>query len=744
MPRHTQKTKKRKILKGTFLTILIVGLLGFLGLSSIFIYYAKDAPDLNNQKLVDNTSTRFFDPNGVLLDEIGAEKRTLLRPSEVPQLLMDAVVSVEDKRFYKHPGIDPIRIASSALGNLKAGTITAGGSTLTQQLIKLSFFSTKKEDQTLRRKAQEAWLALKLEREKSKEEILTLYINKVYMSNGIYGMGTAAEKYFGKEITQLTLPQLALLAGIPNAPSAYDPYLHADKAKERRDIVLFTMYNNQKISKEEYDQAIKTDVKEGLIPLTSVSGNRKYLDNYLTSAIQEVKEKTGRDAFKEGMDIYLNVKLEEQKKLYDVINNDPSVPYPDDKMQSAATLLDPNTGAVIAQIGGRKVPDNVQFGINRATNFGTNGRDAGSTVKPLVDYGPAFEYLNYSTATLINDSPYQYPGTNLDVKNYDNNYYGNITTRFALVDSRNVPAVKTLMAVGVDRSSEFLKGVGIELDKIQGGTAISAPLSTEKLAGAYGAFANKGVYSKPYYVNKVVYQDDTEERFLPESQKAMKESTAYMMIDILKDVIKKGTGMPAAIPNFIQAGKTGTSNYEDKVLGQVKGGYGVVPDVSFVGFNQDYVLSVWSGYDDYFQGIPVQSQYTSALVYKAMMSSLVAKSSNNDWTMPKDLVRVGLELYPKTKQQTYQPPVNQPVQPVAPPEKEEPVESTTTTPSSSEEVVESSSSKEEEKQEEVAPEPEKETSSSQQKDNQEPETSKEPEKESHHEEMIDKHQKNNK
>lgn len=642
-----KKKKKRGLLKKIILAglLLLVGGVAFGG--GLFIYYAKDAPALDEERLNSPVSTRFFAANNQLIDELGAEKRILLKSTEVPQLLADAIVSVEDKRFYKHVGIDPIRIIGSALGNLKAGSITGGGSTITQQLIKLSFFSTKSSDQTLKRKAQEAWLALKLEREKSKEEILTLYINKVYMGNGISGIGTAAETYYGKEAQDLILPEVALLAGIPNAPNAFDPYAHPEAAKKRRDIVLYTMLQNKKISQSEYDKAIATDVKAGLKDLTSVSGNRKYIDNYLTSAMAEVKEKTGKDPFKEGMDIYLNIDLDQQKNLYNIVNNNEVVEFPDDEMQIASTVLDPKTGAVVAQIGGRKIADNVQFGINRATNSGKNGRDVGSTVKPLIDYGPAIEYLNYSTGKIIVDEPYKYPGTDISVHNYDMQYKGAITLRNALTDSRNVPAVKTFMEVGVDNAKTFLSGLGITVDKLEGSNAISGAYSTEELAGAYGAYANEGIYSKPYYVNKIVYQDETEDTFQTESHQAMKDSTAYMITDILKDVVNEGTGYLAEIPGLIQAGKTGTSNYDSSVSDKIIGDSSSVPDVSFVGYTKNYVVAVWTGYDNYFHAIPQANRITAALVYKNMMAKLAENVPNEDWEQPASVVRSGNTLYVK-------------------------------------------------------------------------------------------------
>lgn len=648
--KSSQGKKRKSILLRIFLALVAIGVAAVIAGAGLFFYYVKDAPALDLTKLSEPATTRFLAANGDLIYSLGSDEQIQLKPSEVPQVLSDAVVSVEDKRFYKHFGVDPIRIIGSALGNLKAGGITAGGSTLDQQLIKLSFFSTKQSDQTLRRKAQEAWLALKLERELSKEEILTLYINRVYMANGVYGIGTAAESYYGIDAKDLSVAQAALLAGIPNAPNTFDPYTQPENATKRRNVVLQAMLDNKKISQSQYDEAVATDVQAGLIAQKDISENRKIVDNYLTSAIAEVKEKTGKDAFNEGMDIYLNIDLAQQTNLYNIVNSDEYVEFPDDQMQVASTIIDPTTGAVVAQIGGRKIDDNVQFGINRATNTGTAGRDVGSTIKPLIDYGPAFEYLDYSTGKIIKDEPYTYPGTDLEVNNYDHQYLGNITLRYALTDSRNIPAVKTLVEVGVDKANDFLTGLGINLDKIEGSSAISAPISTEELAGGYAAFANNGTYSKPYYVNKIVYQDGTEESYQPESSQAMKETTAYMVTDILKDVVNDGTGVTAEIPGLIQAGKTGTSNYDDTVYDQIIGDKDGTPDVSFVGYTTHYVMAVWTGYDNYLQSISPSYHSVAAKVYKNMMIKLAENVDNVDWEMPADLVRSGGELYLKGSQ----------------------------------------------------------------------------------------------
>lgn len=663
LTRQQNKKKKKKSIKkkrsaGTiilniFLGFVLIGCIAFLSGAGLFWYYAKSAPSLDETRLESPNSSKFFALNGEEFQSIGAEKRETITANEIPPLLEDAIVSVEDRRFYKHIGVDPIRIVGSALSNVTTGGMQ-GGSTLTQQLIKLSFFSTDASDQTIKRKAQEAWLAVQLEKEKSKQEILTYYINKVYMSNGLYGMQTASKAFFGKGLDELTLAQTALIAGLPNAPSYFDPYANPENAKNRRDIVLYTMKENDKITEQEYQEAIATPIDDGLIKLRPGNENWKYFDNYLTEVIAEVKRKTGKDVYTDGLEVYTNIDIQAQKQLYDIVNSDQYVAYPDDEMQVAATLIDVNTGKVTAQIGGRKIPEGTMLGQNLATNV---RRDFGSTVKPLMDYAPAFEYLKYSTGKYIVDEPYKYVGTNLSVTNWDNQYWGSMTLRKALVESRNVPAAKLFWDVGADKVNEFINKLGIEYAELQQFNAISSNISTEdgtkygisslKLAAAYAAFANGGTYYEPQYVNKIVFQDGSEETdaFNVTGEKAMEETTAYMVTDILKGVITSGTGTNASIRGLYQAGKTGTSNYTDEELSKINSPYSISPDSTFAGYTPNYSLAVWTGYDE--KLTPITSEYARVAsdVYRELMQYVSASVPNIDWEMPTGLTRVGIELY---------------------------------------------------------------------------------------------------
>lgn len=646
-PRKNTKSLIARI----FLIVLSLACVAFLAGVGLFWFYAKDAPALTDKALDATVSSKLYTQDGELFEDLGAEKREKISANELPKTLENAIVSVEDRRFYKHIGIDPVRIIGSAVSNFTSGGLQ-GGSTLTQQLIKLSYFSTNASDQTLKRKAQEAWMAVRLEQKKSKQEILTYYVNKVYMSNGLYGMETASEMYFGKKLGDLSLPQTALLAGMPQAPSAYDPYQYPEQAKKRRDTVLYTMLQNDKISQTDYDNAVNTPIDEGLQELKKEADNSKIVDNYVKEVINEVQEKTDKNVYTDGLDIYTNLDLDAQKQLYNIVNTDEYVNYPDDKMQVASTLIDTKTGEVKAQIGGRHVADDVTLGMNLAVN---TSRDFGSTMKPVTDYGPAFEYLKYSTGKMITDAPYNYEGTSTPVGNWDNSYLGTITLRQALYLSRNVPAVKLFNEVGSDKVSSFLKDLGIEYSTIHQSNAISSNTekqdgtkygaSSLKMAAAYAAFANGGTYYKPQYVNKIVFQDGTEQTYEPEGKTAMSPETAYMVTDILKDTITQGTGSNALIPGLFQAGKTGTSNYTDEEYAKIGLSSGVYPDILFAGYTPNYAISVWTGYNEKLTPVTSESSHVASDVYRELMKYVSANVTNEDWEMPSGLVRYGGELY---------------------------------------------------------------------------------------------------
>ena len=664
-----------------FLTAFVLG-------GSVFLYYVAKSPALSESKLVATTSSKIYDNKNELIADLGSERRVNAQSSEIPTDLVNAIVSIEDHRFFNHRGLDTIRIIGAFLRNLKSNSLQ-GGSTLTQQLIKLTYFSTSTADQTISRKAQEAWLAIQLERKATKQEILTYYVNKVYMSNGNYGMQTAAQTYYGKDLKELSLAQLALLAGMPQAPNQYDPYSHPEEALERRNLVLSEMKGQKYITAEQYESAINTPITDGLQSLKSTNSYPAHLDNYLKEVINQVEQETGYNLLTTGMDVYTNVDQDAQKRLWDIYNTDQYVSYPDDDMQVASTVIDVSNGNVIAQLGSRHQASNVSFGTNQAVE--TN-RDWGSTMKPITDYAPALEYDIYdSTATTVRDIPYNYPGTNTPVYNWDRGYYGNITLQYALQQSRNVPAVETLNKVGLNRAKNFLNGLGIDYPDIHYSNAISSNTtesskhygaSSEKMAAAYAAFANGGIYHKPMYINKVVFSDGSEKEFSDSGTRAMKETTAYMMTEMLKTVLTSGTGYNAYIPWIPQAGKTGTSNYtDDEIENHIKTRQLVAPDELFTGYTRKYSMAVWTGYTNRLTPVVGNGLTVAARVYRSMMTYLTENNHPGDWSIPDGLYRNGGFIFKNGARNTWTAPVIQetPVVENSTSSTEDPTSNTTTT-----------------------------------------------------------------
>ncbi|WP_315006964.1 PBP1A family penicillin-binding protein [uncultured Granulicatella sp.] len=643
--KKTKSNKKGRIWKKIGLTLFFIIVLISITLSGLFFYYASTTPKISAADLQGATETQIFDMNQELITKLGGENRDLIEPEEVPQGLKDAITSIEDKRYYSHLGIDPIRIVGSFVRNLRAGHITQGGSTITQQLIKLSVFSTKKEDQTYKRKIQEILLALQIEREFSKEQILTYYLNKVYMANNTYGFGTAANYYFGKELKELTIPQLALLAGMPQAPSSYDPYAHPEQAQERRDIVLQSMKDNGKLTDAQLQEAKATPITEGLIAeheQVSTDDNRLIFDSFLTMVADEVKEKTGLDVYSDGLTIETTVNSQAQNHLYEILNTNHYVQYVDDNVQNAVVMLDSTTGAVRAINGGRKQTNLLAY--NRAVQ---NDRSTGSTIKPIMDYGPAIEYLNYSTGQTMVDKPTTY-SSGFELNNWDNQFMGTMTMRKALVLSRNTPAYQTFKAVGNDNIQAFLKKLELSVtndgkESLVESNSIGANLSPLKMAAAYSAFANYGTYSKPYTVTKITTRDGQVLQFKPDQHQAMKDSTAYMITNMLKDTFTYGFANDLRMGNLPHAAKTGSTNYtpeQRKQLGASDSEF-VIPDSWFIGYSPAYTISVWTGYDNPYtkgHGLSQTEANYSKWIYGHLMNFAMKQTPVKDWEQPSSVV----------------------------------------------------------------------------------------------------------
>lgn len=661
---------KNETLKKYLIILANVLLAGFilviLAAGGLVAYYVSSAPALTEEALTATTSSKIYDKDGALIADLGAEKRSNASIQEIPTDLVNAIVAIEDQRFFNHRGVDVIRIVGAFLNNLTSSNLQ-GGSTLDQQFIKLTYFSTSSDDQTIKRKIQEAWLAMQLERRNTKQEILTYYVNKVYMSNGNYGMKTAASAYYGKELKDLSIAQAALLAGMPQAPNQYDPYTQPEAAQARRDIVLSEMLEEKYISQEQYDVAVATPVTDGLQPLKNTAAYPLYMDNYLKEVIEEVEEKTGYNLLTTGMDVYTNVDTAAQQQLWNIYNTDEFVYYPDNIFQVASTVVDVSNGRVVAQLGARNQATNVSFGVNQAVE--TN-RDFGSTMKPITDYAPALKNGVYtSTADTIVDGPYNYPGTTTPVYNYEKGYYGAMTLKGAIQYSRNIPAIKALEATGLDKALEYLNSIGIDYPELLYSNAISSNTtvsdqkygaSSEKMAAAYAVFANGGTYYKPQYVNKVVFTDSTTMEFAPEGNQVLSPEISYMMTDMLKSVLTYGTGSNAAVSGVPLAGKTGTSNYADEEVASILASNAaansssvVAPDHNFVGYSTKYAMAVWTGYTNRTTPILDSGNLVATDVFRSMMAYLNPVETATDWQMPSGLYRYGSYLYLANAQRRY-------------------------------------------------------------------------------------------
>lgn len=655
--KNQQSTKKQK--KGNLgkwvkrillfsISILVVAGVG------ISIYVANiisKSPTVTQDALIGTMPSVIYDKDGEVVTKLGAKDRILIDPSNIPKTLEDAILSIEDRRFYEHNGIDLFRIAGAFVSNVKNGSLQ-GGSTITQQLIKLSVFSTTEEHRTVERKIQEIFLAMDIEKEYTKKDILALYLNKTYLANNTYGFGTAAKFYYNKDVADLTIAQAALLAGMVQAPSAYDPLLYPEAAQKRRDVVLFTMLDNKKITQQQYEEALATPVQQDIVDRSGEkSTDELIMDAYIQQVLDEVKTKTSLDPYTQGLSIYTHLDTGAQRQLSEILNTNNYMTWNDNNIQAAVTVVSPKTGAIVAMVGGRNT--DIQLGLNRAK---ANNRSVGSTSKPIIDYGPAIEYLNYSTSTIISDSPIKYTN-GPELYNWDRGYMGNMTMRNALVQSRNTTALRTLQAVGLDNARAFLSKLGVSVSnngstQLVESNSIGFNASTLEMAAAYAAFSNGGLYYKPFTISKIVTQAGDTTSYTGEATRAMKDSTAYMVTDMLKGV--PGNTAPfAAISGLYHAGKTGTTNYTDDQLRTVTRGdtstY-AAPDAWYVGYSTNYSIATWIGYDNPMEPghyVSRQESYYPTLVYKHIMSYLSQHVNNENWAQPDSVVKYGSELYVK-------------------------------------------------------------------------------------------------
>ncbi|MDL4841200.1 transglycosylase domain-containing protein [Aquibacillus rhizosphaerae] len=654
-PKQKKKQKhlnKKRSKSSLFIkTLWLIGglcLVCLVGSGSIFAYYASQAPEINEEALIDPIPSEILDKNGNVVARLGTKHRELIEYEDLPSQVEQAVLATEDERFYDHYGIDPIRLGKAVLANITEGYGSEGASTITQQVIKRSFLTSEK---TLERKAKEAWLAIKFEQNYSKKEILEFYLNKTYYSDNIYGIETAAHYYYNKSLDELSLAQVALLAGIPQSPNNYNPYDSPEKAEERRNIVLSLMHQHNKISHEQMEKAQQVSVTKGIVDRSSEERTHltkdKGFDAFIDHVIDQLDEQGDYNIYEEGLRIHTTLDPKAQAHVEKILDTEEVINYPNDKpFQAGITLLDTQTGAIRAIGGGRNYGSEVKRGFNFAID---NQRQPGSVIKPILVYAPAIEKNKWSTAHIIDDEPIEYEDGG-EPANWDGEFKGDITIREALWDSRNIPAIKVFNETGHDYATEFAKGLGMNFngETLYESAAIggmTTGTSSMEIAGAYAALGNEGGYNEPYVIKKIEFRDGSSKEYSTKKNTAMDNSTAFMVTDMLKEVVKnpQATGTTAAVPGVEVAGKTGTTNYTDEYMKANDIAEGGTPDSWFAGYTTEYTAAIWTGYKDRKHPLTNNETRISQKIFSNLMEKVTNEEDNTDFNKPNDIVELDIE-----------------------------------------------------------------------------------------------------
>ncbi len=662
-----QKDKKKgakQIFKRIFLVLISLGIVGIIAGGITFAVMVKDAPKLDESVLKDSISSTIYDINDKPIEKIGAVNRDYVQYDDIPDLVKNAVIATEDSRFFEHHGIDPIRLGGAVIANFTDGFGSEGASTITQQVVKNFFFN--QPQKTLSRKAQEAWLAIQLERKYTKQEIFEMYVNKIFMSENMSGIKTASKVYFDKELDELTLPEAAMLAGMPQAPNAYNPFNNPDRAEKRRNIVLSLMNQHGYISEAEMKEAQATPLEDSIVAEKDRETSDLKYDPYIKQVIAEIEEKyPDVNVFTDGLEIHTTLDTKAQDYVDKVMYEGNVVEFPDEDFQAGITLLDTKTGGILA-LGGDRDPD-VKLGFNYATE---NPRQPGSTIKPILDYGPAIEYLKWGTYETIEDKPTTYNDADkTPINNFDNKFLGSMSIREALARSRNIPALEAFRAAGAENAQEFANNLGIPLKHAYESYSIGGiggedkGITTLQLAGAYSAFGNEGVYNTPHAVRYFKLNDGTKINMEPESEVAMQDYTAFMITDMLKSVVNSsyGTGSSANVPGLPIAGKTGTTNYSDDEMQKYNIPAGASPDAWFAGYTTNYTMAIWTGYENrknYLRSNTVSNdQRIAQLLFKNIMQYISQDVETDDFKMPDSVEKVSIEkgTYPARLASSYTP-----------------------------------------------------------------------------------------
>jgi penicillin-binding protein 1A len=579
--------------------------------------------------------TKVYDDNDELITEMHVERRIFVPLAHIPQALRDAVIATEDKRFYYHWGIDPIGIARAVAQNFRRGRIVEGGSTITQQLTKVLFLTP---DKSLERKLKEAVLALELERRYPKDRILEMYLNQVYFGHGAYGVEAAARTYFGKSVSELNVREAALLAGLPRAPTTYSPFEHGEAAKRRRDVVLRRLVEYGALKDAEAKRLARADL--GLIP----PERRRTTGQYFLDYVQQTLEaKYGADmVFKGGLNVYTTLsptmQLAAEQSLRDglkALEGRTTKGRPGEHPEGAIVTIEPNTGYVRAMVGGY---DFFRSEFNRAVQA---RRQPGSAFKPFI-YIAALE-SGLTPATRVDDAPVSYAvGSNGQAwkpENYDRKFRGSTTLQQALEESVNVVTVKIQERVGLSRTIQVARRLGISspLDLNLSLALGTSDMTLIELTSAYGALANQGQWLPPTTIRYVTDpQGKLLEEHLPEPREAVSPETAFVITHMLKGVVERGTGQAAKALGRPIAAKTGTTNDYSNAW--------------FIGYTPRLATGVWVGYDrPRSLGKDETGSRVAVPIWVGFMGKVLGDSPKEDFPMPDRVVLVPVDLDPSNE-----------------------------------------------------------------------------------------------
>lgn len=604
--------------------------------AGLVVISLAEMPDMSGLKRSSRSlATQLYDSSDPpqLIAQLTAEQRTFVPLSRMPRTLLDAAVAIEDERFFSHWGLDLWGIARAAAVNLFHGQVMEGASTITQQLARTLFLT---RERTIQRKINEALLAIQIERHYKKEEILEMYLNQIFFGHGAYGAEQAARLYFGKHVEELTLPESALLAGLPRAPNTYSPRNNPEKSVNRRNLVLAKMVDNGFVERAEAEEAAHAPLNLRETEQTNAPYFAAHIQKYL-------EDKYGNQAVYRGalsVHTTLNLRLQTiaQRALEDglraaegaVKNVRGESAMKGLQLQGALVAIDPRTGAIRALVGGRNFKEN-QY--NRATQA---LRQPGSAFKPFI-YATALEN-GFTPADLIDDSPQQYQGKDGEVwqpTNFSRKLYGETTLRQALAFSRNIVTVKLLDQVKVSTVAKRAKDYGFT-SRIRWDLTLAlgtSEVSLLELVSAYSVFANAGIRAEPYAVDLV---KDTHgsilEQHRPSMKRAVSPQVAYLMLSMLEDTISYGTAKVVRRLGFTRpaAGKTGSTNN--------------FTDAWFVGFTPSLACGVWIGYDDcHTMGKNAVGSALAAPIWTSFMAEAMEAAPNENFERPDGLVEVSID-----------------------------------------------------------------------------------------------------